>query len=95
MCSLPDEGDQMGLFKLQDRSHERRRDPRFEVHYVAHIEIDGEATPLSCMISDISGSGAKLTIGLTQNVPNEFTLLFRRRCRVVRRSEGQVGVEFA
>jgi hypothetical protein len=91
MCSLPDEGDQMGLFELQDRSRERRRDPRF----VAHIEIDGEATPLSCMISDMSASGAKLTTGLTHNVPDEFTLLFRRRCRVVRRSEGQVGVEFA
>jgi hypothetical protein len=27
-------------------------------------------------------------------VPEEFTLWFRRRCRVARRSDGQIGVQF-
>ena len=37
--------------------------------------------------------GAKLTVG-TQEVPEEFTLWFRRRCRVARRADGQLGVQF-
>jgi hypothetical protein len=46
------------------------------------------------VICDISGNGARLTIGEHHEVPDEFMLVFRRRCRVVRRSDGQVGVQF-
>ena len=85
----------MGLFQSQERFRDKRKDPRFTTHYLAHIEIDGEAAPLSCIICDISASGARLTIGRSDKTPDEFTLVFRRRCRVVRRSDGQVSVQFA
>ena len=82
----------MSLFRLHD-FRDRRQSARHDVHYLAQIDPGGSAAPLSCIISDISVGGAKLTIG-TQEVPEEFTLLFRRRCRVARRSDGQIGVQF-
>ena len=83
----------MGLFAIRDPFRELRKSPRFEIHSLAQIEI-AKAAPISCIISDISASGAKLTIAGEQELPEQFTLLLRRRCRVVRRFDGQLGVEF-
>lgn len=82
----------MGLFQLKDRFRDVRKSPRFEVDYLAQIDA-GQTALLNCIICDISAVGAKLTIGMHE-VPDEFTLLFRRRCRVVRRFDGRVGVQF-
>ena len=82
----------MSLFRLHDR--DRRRSPRHDVQYLAQIDTDSGAGPLSCIICDISNGGAKLTIGTQHEVPDEFTLWFRRRCRVARRADGQIGVQF-
>jgi hypothetical protein len=84
----------MALFQRSDRFRDLRKSPRHEVHYLAQIEIGGTLAPVSCIICDISGSGAKLTVGGQHQVPEEFTLLLRRRCRVVRRDDGQLGVQF-
>jgi hypothetical protein len=82
----------MSLFRSDD-SRERRKSSRYDLQYLAHIDPgDGSALP-SCIIGDISIDGAKLTVG-TQEVPEAFTLWFRRRCRVARRTDGQVGVQF-
>jgi hypothetical protein len=64
------------------------------VDYLAQIDTAANVSPMNCIICDISASGAKLTIGTRHEVPDEFTLIMRRRCRVVRRFDGQVGVEF-
>jgi hypothetical protein len=72
---------------------ERRKTTRHDLHYLAQIDPGDGSAALSCIICDISLGGAKLTVG-TQEVPEEFTLWFRRRCRVARRSDGQVGVQF-
>jgi hypothetical protein len=82
----------MSLFRSHDFD-ERRKSTRHDVLYLAQIDSGDGSPPLSCIISDLSLGGAKLTIG-AQEVPEEFTLWFRRRCRVVRRSDGQVGVQF-
>jgi hypothetical protein len=71
-----------------------RKSPRHEVHYPAHVEIGGRAAPLNCVICDISALGAKLTVADVAGVPEEFTLVLRRRCRIVHRFDGQVGVQF-
>jgi PilZ domain len=82
----------MALFR-SDSFGERRRSTRYDLQYLAQID-PGDGSPLiSCIICDISIGGAKLTVGL-QEVPEEFTLWFRRRCRVARRSDGQIGVQF-
>jgi hypothetical protein len=75
-------------------SQDLRASPRHEVHYPAHLEVEGDLPILSCVIWDISLGGAKLTIASQQDLPEEFVLLFRRRCRIVRRTDGQVAVQF-
>ena len=83
----------MSLFRLEDRFRDLRRSPRFEVHYLGQIDAGAGTAPINCIICDISSTGAKLTVGAHQ-VPEEFVLVLRRRCRVLRRSDGQVGVKF-
>lgn len=84
----------MSLFRLEDRFRDLRKSPRFEVHYLGQIENDrGAAAPINCIICDISATGAKLTVG-DYDVPDEFMLVFKRRCRVIRRTDGQIGVKF-
>ncbi len=83
----------MTIFQRQDPFLELRTSPRFEVHYLAHIDLGFDQPVVNCMICDISATGAKLTIG-QREVPNEFTLVFRRRCKVVHRLDGQIGVQF-
>jgi hypothetical protein len=83
----------MALFRRMDRFIELRKSPRHEVHYPAHVEVGGAAL-LNCVICDISALGAKLTVADAAGVPGEFTLVLRRRCRVVHRFDGQVGVQF-
>ena len=83
----------MSLFRLEDRFRDLRRSPRFEIHYLGLIDLGRDATPVNCIICDISATGAKLTVG-AHEVPDEFMLVFRRRCRVIRRNDGQVGVKF-
>ena len=83
----------MSLFRLEDRFRDLRKSPRFEVHYLGQIDLGRATTPVNCIICDISATGAKLTVG-AHEVPDEFMLVFRRRCRVIRRSDGQVGVKF-
>lgn len=77
-----------------NRMTDRRRSERHDVQYLAQIDAGGATALRSCIICDISNGGAKLTIGSQGEVPEEFTLLFRRRCRVVRRTDGQIGVQF-
>jgi hypothetical protein len=84
----------MPLFRHRDAFREMRNSPRHEVGYLALIDPGDRSGLLNCIICDISATGAKLTVGLNHNVPDEFTLLFRRRCRVVRRDDGQLGIQF-
>ena len=83
----------MNIFQRQARFQEMRASPRFEVHYLAHLDFGVDHPVLNCIICDISATGAKLTIG-QREVPDEFTLVFRRRCKVVHRLDGQIGVQF-
>jgi hypothetical protein len=84
----------MGLFQAAKRFRELRRSPRHEVQYLAHVDPGDTGSPISCIICDLSTGGAKLTVSAQHPVPDEFTLVFRRRCRVVHRTEGQLGIQF-
>jgi hypothetical protein len=63
------------------------------VHYLGQIDLGPASKPVNCIICDISATGAKLTVG-AHAVPDEFMLVFRRKCRVIRRTDGQIGVKF-
>jgi hypothetical protein len=80
------------LYRLDQHFRNRRRSPRFEVHYLGQIDLGREVEMLNCIICDISETGARLAIG--QDVPDEFMLVFKRRCKVRRREDGEVAVEF-
>ena len=79
---------------------EKRKHVRKTMRYAAWVQ-DGETTPQSCVLADISDTGARLEVEKPDDVPELFTLLLsgqansaRRRCRVKWRTEDQVGVEF-
>ena len=84
----------MGQVGAEKRPRELRRSPRHRVQYLAHVDPDGSGVPFCCIINDISLGGAKLTISEPNRLPEEFTLIFRRRCRVVHRADGHFGVQF-
>jgi len=76
---------------------DRRRIARTRIFKCAEITIAG---PLeACVVRDISGLGARLTLASDAAVPEVFDLTFDaartlRKCRVAWRSEDQIGVEF-
>jgi PilZ domain len=79
---------------------ELRKKPRRQFHYNAKILIDKTTPPIACSISDISESGARLSLENDRELPETFMLLLtanggaRRHCRVVWREGLMIGVEF-
>ena len=79
---------------------EKRTEPRQDIHWDSMIvKIDGSIVE-GCTMVDVSSSGARLIVKTPGEVPDQFDLLLfrngsvRRRCKVVRRTEGDVGVQF-
>jgi PilZ domain len=79
---------------------EKRKHIRRALRYTAWVGL-GEGFPLrGCMVFDVSETGARLEIEKPQELPELFTLLLSgrgalfRHCRVVWRTENQVGVRF-
>jgi hypothetical protein len=79
---------------------ELRKKPRRQFHYSAKIITNGKSM-LTCTISDISHSGARIVLDSEEELPDRFTLLLsrnggtRRHCKVIWRTGTTVGVEFA
>jgi len=78
---------------------DKRKAHRRQLRYTAWISL-GPKKLHGCVLADISDSGARLGVENSKAVPNNFVLLLaargkpRRKCRVVWRNGGQVGVEF-
>ncbi len=79
---------------------DKRKARRKHLHYAAWIG-DGDQLLQGCIVADVSEGGARLDCGDPAGVPEEFVLILtdrqegaRRRCRVIWRSEKQIGVEF-
>jgi hypothetical protein len=79
---------------------EKRAQPRQDLHWDSLIvKIDGSIVD-GCTMVDVSSSGARLIVKAPAEVPDEFDLLLsrngsvRRRCKVMRRSDEEVGVQF-
>ena len=79
---------------------EKRPNLRRPVTYPAYIDTGDGSPARECTLCDASQLGALLNVAEPRSVPNEFTLALsvdgaaRRKCRVVWRTEQQVGVEF-
>lgn len=79
---------------------EKRKKPRRSVTYPAYLDL-GDGSPVRvCTLCDASEEGAQLAVADPQGVPDVFILALsadgaaRRHCRVVWRTEMQIGVEF-
>jgi PilZ domain len=79
---------------------EQRRSIREHVHFPAWIEIGEGSQRRECTILDVSESGSRLLMSSPARFPKEFWLVFskdgtrRRRCRMVWRSNEQIGVTY-
>ncbi|MEE8189268.1 MAG: PilZ domain-containing protein [Kiloniellales bacterium] len=81
-----------------DRSDERRADPRAKTLKGAQIVYRDGNCVMDCLISNLSEGGAKLKPSDIFACPDTFELRIKdapaRRCRIVRRSGSEVAVEF-
>ena len=84
----------LGLMGWWQSVGDRRRNFRRSARDYASIDLGNGAVPRGCMIADISDCGARLAVPRCDDLPDEFTLLVPRRCRIVRRMIGQIGVQF-
>lgn len=79
---------------------ERRRSLRVQVQIPAWIDCGDGSQPRNATIVDLSDDGARITVASTADLPKKFWVALakdktkRRYCRVVFRSETQVGVQF-
>ena len=73
---------------------DRRKYFRRQMHEPALIKFGNDSVSQGCVITNLSNSGARLLFANCNDLPDEFTLLVPRRCRIVRLSVGDVGVRF-
>jgi hypothetical protein len=73
---------------------DRRTSTRHHLQQATSIAFDNGTTQRGCVISDISETGARIMVPNGPDLPEEFTVLIPRRCRIARRMYGEVGVKF-
>jgi hypothetical protein len=77
----------------QETGEENRKFHRRSVATLAHVEIWEP-----CVVLDVSETGARLNLGDTQALPEQFVIALtpdlRRWCRVKWRKNEELGVEF-
>jgi len=78
----------------------QRQSPRHRENRRAWVDANNGARPFECTLWDISEAGVRFTIETPSCVPFEFFLVLskdgkdRRRCRVIWRSDDQIGACF-
>jgi PilZ domain len=89
------------IMPIQDYGRNRRKNARRVFGYPARILLGREVSPATCVIIDISESGAQLQVpAAAAEIPEEFALLIggradvQRRCRVMWRTHNKIGVQF-
>lgn len=82
------------------RHGERRKHPRQTVIETAWLRVKDDPLPMVCVVWDLSEGGARLALASPNELPDEVTVTLGRndtkgtRCRVVWRSQEQIGVQF-
>jgi len=76
---------------------DKRDAPRLDLERPVQI-VGLNGAPVACTLSDVSKSGARLTVAEPSAIPDEFEIRFkddlRKWCRVMRRSEKHIGIKF-
>jgi hypothetical protein len=79
---------------------EKRKNLRRTFTYPAFLDFGDGLPPRPCKLRDASQEGAQLAVADPKSLPDEFILALsfdgaaRRRCRVMWRTDDQVGVQF-
>ena len=78
---------------------ERRKVRRGRYCLEGEIVLDDRCSTFDCLVTDLSGDGARLHLPSTAGVPGEFDLVLLKRgeshrARLVWRDETQAGVTF-
>ena len=90
----------MALIRSKHGRAELRKTARKPLQGRAQIDAGDGMFLRECTVLDLSDQGARLMIAPLNEVPDEFVLLLsndghvRRCCRVVRRSDQEIGVTF-
>jgi hypothetical protein len=88
----------MGAERFSRKGVALRKSPRERKDNVVRIELGDGAPPLSGVLSDLSATGARLSLSAPYNMPAKFALVLppstRRLCRLVWQSQENLGVEF-
>jgi hypothetical protein len=70
------------------------------VEFPAWIDTGGGTPLLDCTVLDVSDEGARITVACPAALPRVFYLVYskqtlrRRRCRLVWRVDGEIGVNY-
>ena len=81
-------------------STEKRKNVRRAITYPAFLDFGDGLPAREFTLCDASQEGAQLAVADPNSLPDEFILALssdgaaRRRCRVIWRTENQIGVEF-
>jgi PilZ domain len=90
----------MSAVKIDYDEHDRRRHPRVALGLKGSMAFGPCAPRRTCVIVDISEGGVRLNIGLLLDPPERFGLslqprdIFQRECRVVWRTDYEIGAKF-
>jgi PilZ domain len=84
---------------MDDMDDDRRTIKRTQVLRSAKIIVPRRSPVIHCTVQNITSGGACLKLANTYGVPEQFELTFehgrtRRPCRVVWRTDDQLGVAF-
>ena len=85
---------------MRDPRREHRRAKRLLKRQAAWISHGSGRSDVPCVLWDMSETGARLSAARSNFLPGGFTLLLtkdrrsQRHCRVVWRTDGQLGVQF-
>jgi len=78
--------------------NERRARPRRRVLKAAKIIFNDQKSVIDCVVRNETENGARLKVGGTTGIPDEFSLKIMeapaRRCRTIWRSAYELGVAF-
>ena len=90
----------MRIFDWFKTTTDRRSHSRRTVVSTAWLRVKENPVPMVCVLWDLSEGGARLSVSNPQEVPDEVSVALRRderngtRCRVVWRSNDDIGVQF-
>jgi hypothetical protein len=97
-CVRPETAMQVG--QAEKTYIKQRQAPRQRENRRVWIDAGPGVRPQECALWDISEDGVRITVDAPHGVPFEFFLVLskdgkvRRRCRVVWRSDEQIGARF-